>query len=391
MRVGIDATFLSADGLHTGMGEYVRGLSHGLAAIGGAEVMLLGYGKRPNAAPDGLVWCELPRLPLGKLSPWMSHQVVLPLAARRWRLDVLHVPGVNVRPSRPGIPAFTPCPLVVTMHDAIPLLFYGSSGPALPPRLRLTYQFALACVRRAAAVITVSETSRRDILSCVSLQADRVRAIPNGVDFAPPANQSELLSALGLQRPYLLYAGSYEPRKNLLGAVSAYAAAARQTPLPPLVLVVERESGFKTAVLREVARAYVHERLIFLHSLEDEQLRAVYAGAELLIYPSLYEGFGFVPLQAMACGVPVISSACGALAEILGDAAAYADPSQSEQVGCRIAELWQAPGQRAELGSRGRKQAARYRWTTTAARTLETYRAVARSRGTDTCAASRSR
>jgi glycosyltransferase involved in cell wall biosynthesis len=93
----------------------------------------------------------------------------------------------------------------------------------------------------------------------------------------------------------------------------------------------------------------------------------------------------------MACGVPVISSPCGALAEVLGDAATYADPSQPEQVGGRIAELWQAPGQRAELGSRGRKQAARYRWTTTAAGTLETYRAVASSPGMDKCAVSRSR
>jgi glycosyltransferase involved in cell wall biosynthesis len=379
MRVGLDASFLAHDAIHTGMGVYARGLAQGLATVGGAEVILLGYGDRAAGAPDGLEWYRLPQLRAGRLSPWLSHQLVLPLIARRLHLDVLHVTGVNVRLSRPGVPFFSPCPLVVTMHDAIPLLYYGHVGPPLPPRLRLSYQLALLGVRRAAAVITVSETSRRDILSCVSLDSQRVRVIYNGLDFFTPTDSretTELLRGIGIQTPYLLYAGSFEPRKNLLGAVAAYAAALRHTPLAPLVLLVERQSGYRAEVMAEVKRSGLRDRLIFLHSLDDEHLAALYARAELLIYPSLYEGFGFVPLQAMACGVPVVSSACGALPEVLGDAAAYVDASQPEAIGRLIVDLLQSPLRRAELRVRGTARAARYRWDSTAAATLEAYKAV---------------
>jgi glycosyltransferase involved in cell wall biosynthesis len=380
MRVGLDATFLTPDAIHTGMGVYARRLAQALATVDATDIILLGYGDRPAAAPASLPWYSLPMLPVGRLGPWLSHQVVLPYFAARLRLDVLHVMGVNVRLSRPGVPFFTPCPLVVTMHDAIPLVYYGQSGPALPPRLRLSYQLALLCVRRAATVITVSETARRDILSNVPLKSDRVRAIYNGLDFSVPHDYGRVLKQLGITAPYLLYAGSYEPRKNLLGAVAGYAAALRLTELPTLVLLVERHSGYQTAAMDEVGRSGVQDRLRFLHSLSDEQLGALFAGAELLINPSLYEGFGFVPLQAMACGVPVISSACGSLPEILGDAAAYADVAQPERLGKAIVDLWQSPRRRAEMSERGRTRAARYSWVANAAATLGTYSAVVERR-----------
>jgi glycosyltransferase involved in cell wall biosynthesis len=386
MRVGLDATFLMDGAVHTGMGVYARGLAGGLATVGGAEVILLGYGPRPAAAPQDLVWYAMPQLKAGRLSPWLSHQLVLPVVARRLHLDVLHVTGVNVRLSRPGIPFVSPCPLIVTMHDAIPLVYYGRDGPPLPPRLRLAYQLALVCVRRAAAVIAVSETSRADILEHAALKAARVRSVYNGLDHVPPVDvkrQAELLATLGIHQRYLLYAGSYEPRKNLVGALDAYAAASRDTELPLLVLLVERESGFRASVMAEVERSGLQDRLRFLHSLDDSQLTALYAGAELLLYPSFYEGFGFHPLQAMACGVPVISSTCGALPEVLGDAAVYADARQPEALGRAVVDLWLSPERRHALAQRGKARAARYRWETSAAATLDVYRSVARPRRQD--------
>lgn len=384
MRVGIDASFLRSSSLHTGMGVYTSQLLAALAPDTSHEIVLLGYGDRPPAAPDRLPWHALPPLPAGKASPWLSHQAVLPRAARRLGLDLLHIPGVNLRLSQPGVPFAAPCPLVVTLHDAIPLVYYGRQGPALPWRLRLGYRVALRAIGRAAAVITVSATSRRDILAHLRLRPARVHVVHNGLAFPPRPPRSRALALLaerGVVPPYLLYAGSFEPRKNLLATVAAYRQAATSRDLPPLVLVVERESGYRAAVMEEVARSGVADRLIFLHSLPDEALAALYYHADLLVYPSRYEGFGFVPLQGLACGIPVIASHTGALPEILGDAAHYIDPASVNEIAGAIGRLVADREAAAALAARGPAQAARFTWALAAERTLAVYhRAMAQGR-----------
>src|SRR5690606_20100509 len=133
-----------------------------------------------------------------------------------------------------------PCPLVVTVHDAIPIVYYGQLGPALPWRLRAGYRLAMLAARRAARIITVSECSRRDMLTHLSITSDTVHVIYNGLDLPRiPSEEEEraTLDRLGVRKPYLLYAGSYEPRKNVLGAVAAYRHALTRRELPPMVLI----------------------------------------------------------------------------------------------------------------------------------------------------------
>src|SRR5579875_1452964 len=143
MRVGIDATFLAPEVQHTGMGVYARHLIEALATRSGSvQLTLLGYGSRPSPVPAGLAWYRMVPFRAGKLSPWLGHQIVLPRAARRLQLDVLHVPGINLRLAQPGLPFWMPCSLVVTMHDAIPVVYYGRMGPPLPRRLRLGFRMA---------------------------------------------------------------------------------------------------------------------------------------------------------------------------------------------------------------------------------------------------------
>lgn len=376
MRVGIDATFLQADALYTGMGVYTRGLTSALAALSSRhEIILLGYGARPAAAPVLLSWHRLTQPSVGRLGPWLSHQTVLPRAARDLALDVLHIAGINLRLSQPGVPFRTPCPLVVTMHDAIPLVYYGRQGPPLPWRLRLGYRIALLATRRAAAIITVSETSRRDILAHIPLSPERLHVVYNGLDIPcspTPQEAHALLARRGIAPPYLLYAGSYEPRKNLLGAIAAYRHALERRDLPPLVLLVERESGHRQATMVAIERYGLERRLVFVHSLPEEELGALYRHAALLIYPSHYEGFGFVPLQALACGVPVISSRAGSLPEVLGDAARYVESTAVDELAATILDLYEQPAATA-LAARGPAQAARFRWKTMAEQTLAIY------------------
>jgi len=383
VRVGIDATFLEAGALHSGMGVYTRGLVSALAAEPGLapDLVLLSY-ERPQAAPPELAWYPLPRLRVGKLSAWLSHQVLLGRAARRCQLDLLHVPGVNVRLSRPGVPLLTSCPLVVTLHDVIPLCFYnGRLGPKLPWKLTWAVRLALLAVRRAARVITVSRSARQDILRYTSIPAERVVAIYNGLD-PRPARRTASAAALahrGVPQDYVLYAGSFEPRKNFVGAVAGYCEAVRRLPsVPPLVALVERDSGHRPAAVAALAASGVHDRVVLVDSLADDELWQLYAGARCMLYPSLYEGFGFPPLQALACGVPVVASPAGALAEVLADAPLYIDPRAPEDIARGLITVLNEPMRAASMRQLGDQVARRYRWDTCAAQTLEVYRQVGR-------------
>src|SRR5581483_9436809 len=156
----------------------------------------------------------------------------------------------------------------------------------------------------------------------------------------------------------LLYAGSYEPRKNLLGAVAAYRRALARLDLPPMVLLVEPESGYRAAVMAEVERSGVASRLRFVHSLSDVEVAALYRGATLFVYPSHYEGFGFAPLQALAAGVPVVASSAGSLPEVLGDAALFVDPRSVDEIAGGIVRLL------TDAAAAG-ERAARARWPAT--------------------------
>ena len=185
---------------------------------------------------------------------------------------------------------------------------------------------------------------------------------------------------MGITPPYLLYAGSYEPRKNLIGAVAAYRQALAQRDLPPLVLLVERDSGHRAVALGEIAGLGVSDRLRFVHSLSDDELTALYRFASLFIYPSYYEGFGFAPLQALAQGLPVIAAKTGSLPEVLGDAARYFDPANPGELAAAMVELIDQPGEAAKLAVGGPIQAARYRWDLAARQILQAY-ATANAKG----------
>lgn len=379
MRIGIDGTFLEAESLFTGMGRYTLGLVRGLASFTNQhEIILLGYGFRPDILPETVHWHRLSRASDSRWLVWIQHQLLLPYAAAKLGLDLFHSPGVNMRLSRPGVPHVMPCPRVITVHDAIPVVYYGKAAPKLPWRLRLGYWLGLVAARTSAATITVSETSRRDLAHHTSLKANDIHVVHNGLDpLEAPENAQAIRRSMGLPDSYLLYAGSYEPRKNVLGAVEAYRSAMKQIELPPMVLLVERESGYRTQVMRAVHRHGPTDRLHFVHSLSEKELVALIAGASVLLYPSYYEGFGFPPLEAMTLGVPVITSDRGSLPEILGDAAYYADPDSAFELSEAIVTLLKNQSEADHLAKRGRQRAGRYRWQETARSTLMVYEQAA--------------
>jgi glycosyltransferase involved in cell wall biosynthesis len=382
MRIGFDASVLAQGTRYTGSGQYAENLLRYLPSLA-PEAEIIAYGSALSArliepAPN-LEWRTVPQLPLGRLSRLASHLAVLPGLARRDRLDVMHAPAVHTRPSLPPAPRGLPCPLIVTLHDVIPLTFYEGSDHPLPLRMRMYYRWNLRGVEKAARVITVSEAARREILDTLPLDPARVKAVHNGIDFAPVAAtyRPEWLVA---DAPYILFGGSYEPRKNLERLLEAFDAALREGISEHLVMVVDAGSGHADAV-QELARGLAcRERLHFVSGLDDEQLRALYGGAEVFVFPSLAEGFGLPPLQAMACGVPVIASGIPALREVLGDAALYIDPYDVDEMTGAIVRLARDEAERNRLAAAGPVQAAQFSWRETAKQTLEVYGEVACAR-----------
>jgi glycosyltransferase involved in cell wall biosynthesis len=264
---------------------------------------------------------------------------------------------------------------VLTVHD-LTLLLFPEWHP--PDRRRLMTRELDPAVRRADHVITPSHATRIDVLKCLPVEPDRVCVIPEGVSgaFAPLPRErlTTLLAPLGL-RPgeYLLFLGTLEPRKNLLRLLEAVEQAG--PTIGPLVVAGGR--GWGDRQLRAtLARLQRTGRVRALGYVSDSARPPLLGGARAFVYPSLYEGFGLPPLEAMACGTPVVTSSVASLVEVVGDAALLVDPRDVAALAAALRRIWEDDALRADLAARGRAQARRFTWERTARLTLDVYRSV---------------
>jgi alpha-1,3-rhamnosyl/mannosyltransferase len=267
---------------------------------------------------------------------------------------------------------------VVTLHDLIPLNYYGRLDKPLPWRLRAFYRWNLNSALKAQRIITVSESSRAEILSTLGLTPDRVVAIHNGVDFAPAAGRATTVDWKPPHgdAPYVLFGGSFEPRKNLPRLLEAFDAAVQAGLKHHLLMIVDSASGHAQPVIDRAQSLACAERLHFLSGLDEPTIQAVYRGADVFIFPTLSEGFGLPPLQAMACGVPVIASDLPVMREVLGDAAHYVDPHSIGDITRSLMAVTSDDSIRQGLSGAGPRRAANFTWEATARQTLEVYRSV---------------
>jgi glycosyltransferase involved in cell wall biosynthesis len=380
MRVGIDAWGMSGDLYFTGMGQYTEHLLRSLPQAD-PSILLFAYGSpeesRPSWLPERVTWRNVGRRMPAKLTALHSRLFALRDVVARDHLDVFHATAVHMRPYFPPVPRLA-CPVVVTLHDLIPLTYYRVTS--LPLRQQIFYRWNLRRADTADAVITVSEHSRSEIVSVLGFDPDRVQVIYNGVEF--PANPDRgAISRLGLVRPYLLYAGSFEPRKNLARALRAFRLLVDRGCPHLLAAVVERSSGHRSEVMAELARLGLGERVRLLHSLDEDDLRAVYTHAELLFFPSLAEGFGFPPVQAAAVGLSVVASDLPVLREILGQAPAYVDSCSEQAMAAEIARVLADDRLRLRMRDDGQAAARRFSHERCAREHLDLYNRVLHDRG----------
>ena len=302
----------------------------------------------------------------------LREQRELPRLLRRRKVDLLHSPHFN-------LPLFSPCPTVVTVHDVI----YLACKDDLPSWLgRLYYRaMMIAAVRLADRVITVSEFSKGEIVRYLDANPEKICVIHSGVDrgFHSRTNTVSVqatLAKLGICGAYILYSGIYRPRKNHAGLLLAFREFLRGGADAQLVIAGPLAEGEKK--LRELARDLgIAGRVVFTGFVPDSDLLALYSGARVYACPSLYEGFGFTVLEAMACGVPVVCSTATSLPEVAGDGALYVDARNPQEFALALRRAFDDAELRRQLIERGFKNRLRFSWENAAAATIAAYHRAA--------------
>ena len=312
----------------------------------------------------------------------MRAPLALAYELRRRPVDLLHVQYTA--------PPFCPVPVVATVHDLAFEHYPETFTRRGSWQLRLTVRYT---ARRAACLLTVSEFSRADLHRTYGIPEERIVVTWNGIDprFSPVGSDTEdepqlrLAQAYGLRAGYLLALGSLQPRKNIPRLIRAYVDLRRNRPdLTPQLVIAGRELWLTSAIFQEIERELAglpwRDDIVFTGYVPDADLPALYRGARMLIYPSIFEGFGLPPVEAMACGTPVVTSQAGSLPEVCGPAARYVDPWSVESIRDGILDLLTDQQLTGQLIARGLEQARRFDWQQTAARTLKVYEQICHNR-----------
>ena len=352
--------------------DYGRLLEKALAENHGAEFR---FSLRAPDTSRSAAW--LRRWKRGRgLAMYGSRYVLYPRLARRESADVYHILDHG---NASLIRYLDPARTVVTCHDLIPLIF-SREGTSLWPWLsRRMLQEAMSGIAKAGCVAADSSSTRRDLIERLGLRPDKIHVVPLGIDeeLRPPSPEERKAAreSFGFARDeaVLVHAGQNASYKNLEGLLSIFQLLA-QRGQP--VLLARAGVRFSAIQSRHAVKLGVEKRVRDLGPLPRERLRQLYHAADLLVYPSWYEGFGFPPLEAMACGLPAAVSNRGSLPEIVGDAALIADPADPAHFADAAEKILRDPALQAELRKKGFAQAAKFRWKETAARMGSIYRSL---------------
>jgi glycosyltransferase involved in cell wall biosynthesis len=359
LRVAFDSTPERLSG--AGVGTYARELRTGLGAH--PEITLIDV-VHPSTGQGGAPR----RIAAGLAREGWFYPRGLERSAAAVHADLIHTPA--------SVPALSRrIPLVVTIHDAIPW-----RNPEWFTRANATQQRLLVThtAKRATRVITDSHASRDDLVELVGIDPERIDVIPLGVSpaFSPALRDAEWLRArYGVAGPIVLSVGTPEPRKNLAGTLAVFERILQEIPEATLLLV--GGAGWRSEDLdAQIARAGAS--VIRAGRLSFEDLARTYASADCFLFPSLREGFGFPPLEAMASGLPVVCSNRPSLPEVVGDAALTAEPDDHDALAAAVVSVLDDRAQAAALRTRGLAQSAGFSWATTVEQTIATYRRALR-------------
>jgi len=362
-----------------GIGTYIRSLVHALSAIDSTNQYTLVSGPGDIRTLAGLPENFRSAIYTRRDSEFLDN-VAFPFYLRGLSPDLVHIPLNRV-------PVLMIRPYVVTIHDMANLFFEEERSDFRMQMRRFRFRRGL---ERASLVIAVSEATKREVESFLGAPSEHIRRVYNAPDpdfltpGAPAGSEAQLrtLERYQIDYPFLLYAGNIRRHKNIPRLVEAFAVVRDQLAAHPvykdlrLVIIGDTISQFP-AVRQAVIKSRVEHAVRFLGFVPFETLRCFYEYAAAFVFPSRHEGFGLPPLEAMACGTPVVTSNVSSLPEVVGDAAVLVNPENVFDIARGIREVLLDEGLRAELVRRGREQAARFSWERTARQMLEIYQEAA--------------
>lgn len=402
MRIGIDCLILGKQ--NTGIGRYLDNLVAELVIAHPDDEFVLFASDESVEEKFGQAK-NVSIVHLGASSPTqrrLVQQTTLGLIANRRRLDVYHGPDFY-------LPPFLKTPAVVTIHDLVYRLYPETF---IPGKRLFARAFVPASIRRADHCIAVSDSTRSDLLRHEEVSEGEVSVTHLGVrhDVYYRRSSEEIARVVGkygIRRPYVLFVGMIEPRKNLDTVVKAFDAVVRghisghsrensgedsgkssvehtrenirrQTLGHSLVIAGSRGTAYDE-LCRLIAKRGLGERITFAGFVADNDLPALYSGASAFIFPSLYEGFGIPPLEAIACGVPVITSTASSLPEVVGNAGLLVDPLDETALAQAMARVLSDTDLAERLSHEGLERAKQFTWSETARLTYEVYHRLSRA------------
>ncbi|MBI3120545.1 MAG: glycosyltransferase family 4 protein [Candidatus Kerfeldbacteria bacterium] len=367
MKIGIDARFYGPQ--EKGLGRYVQKLIEHLQVLDheNSYVVFL--------QPDRIKDFPIPSPKWRAVAApyrWytISEQLKMPKLLSQEHVDFMHFPHFNV-------PIFYRGPYLITIHDLIitkhPKRRASTLGPFTYWLKYAAYKFVVAnAVRKASRILTVSKHSKKEIQDYYHIPEDRIVVTYEAAD--PPRDLPALhdIAHYNIHAPYLLYVGNAHPHKNLERLLSAFAQFREEHPEYSLVLVGSHDY-FYQRLMQEAETSKLNTNVIFPGFVPDEDLGLLYAQATAYVFPSMSEGFGLPPLEAMYRGTPVVSSNATCLPEILGDAVLYMDPMHVSAIAHAMEQIVTDQELRNQLIERGRQQVQRFSWDRMAKETLAIY------------------
>lgn len=329
----------------TGVGHYTAELARNLAVIAPSDSFTL-------ISPNGLLKRR-----------WWS--LGLPLHLLRNSFDVFH--GTNYE-----VPFWSRRPSVLTIHDLSLLLHSELHEEYLVRRAR--WRLPLMA-KSAAKIITPSTSVKNEVCETFRINPDKVSVTPEAPRPVFKRREApELLRRLGIDRDFILFVGTIEPRKNLRRLVKAFDQLLRTTSLSPTLVIAGGQGWLMDDFVSLIQQKGLEDGICLTGYLQDEDLCGLYSNCAAFVYPSLYEGFGLPPLEAMACGAPVITSRIPSLMETVGSAARLVDPNDVEDLTRAMAEMLSDEKVREHYAEAGRNQVKKFSWEQTAVKTLDVYR-----------------
>ena len=373
MRIGIDARFYGPIG--KGLGRYTQKLIENLEKIDEENQYFI-FLRKENFAEYQPKNKNFQKVLADFKWYGFAEQFRFPRLLKKYDLDLVHFAHFNV-------PVFYFGRFIVTIHDLILLNFPTMRATTLSPfwyRIKfLAYKLAISsAVHRSSRIIAVSRFTKKDILeNYPRIPQEKIIVTHEACDdfcMLSPNKDKEILARYDVSSPYIMYVGNAYPHKNLENLVLAFAKMSKKRPELQLVLVGKEDYFYKKLKLFVDERGI--EKIVFLGYVNDYELDTFFHNASVYVFPSLYEGFGLPPLEAMSKGAPVASSDHPCMKEVLGESACYFDGKDTDDIARAVEDIFQKDDLRAELIRKGYEQVGRYSWKKMARETLGLYEKI---------------